>query len=255
MTLDEVKLFLDREVENRNIESELSLEKPDPLIVAREYRDERVALISALFAYGKASLILRFLQSLDFSLLEKDEDTIKDSLKSQYYRFQNNEDITAIFIALSRIGREGKTLEEIFIKGYKSTKSVLGGISSLIEEIERIYPYQSKGYRFLLGKPPNLKKLAGQSPYKRWNLFLRWVVRDEQLDLGLWRSIPKRDLLIPLDTHTFNISLKLGLLRRKTYDLKAVVELTDTLKKFDENDPIKYDFAIYRVGQERLIEK
>ena len=60
------------------------------------------------------------------------------------------------------------------------------------------------------------------------------------------------DLLIPLDTHTFNISRKIGLLTRKQYDLKAVIELTETLKKFDKNDPVKYDFAIYRIGQEKI---
>ena len=64
----------------------------------------------------------------------------------------------------------------------------------------------------------------------------------------------KKNLLIPLDTHTFNISQKLGLLSRKTYDLKAVLELTEKLKEFDKDDPVKYDFAIYRVGQEKIIE-
>jgi len=59
-------------------------------------------------------------------------------------------------------------------------------------------------------------------------------------------------LIIPLDTHTFNVSLRLGLLTRKTYDLKASLELTAKLREFDESDPIKYDFAIYRLGQENI---
>ncbi len=58
---------------------------------------------------------------------------------------------------------------------------------------------------------------------------------------------------MPLDTHTFNVSRNLGLLKRKSYDLKAVFELTEKLKKFDPKDPVKYDFALYRIGQEKLL--
>ncbi|MCW8821148.1 MAG: DUF2400 domain-containing protein, partial [Sulfurovum sp.] len=65
--------------------------------------------------------------------------------------------------------------------------------------------------------------------------------------------IDKKDLLMPLDTHTFHVSRRLGLLKRKTYDMKASIELTDTLRTFDETDPIKYDFALYRLGQEKLL--
>jgi len=58
---------------------------------------------------------------------------------------------------------------------------------------------------------------------------------------------------MPLDTHTFNVSRRLGLLKRKTYDLQSVVELTDTLRTFDAEDPVKYDFALYRIGQEKIL--
>jgi uncharacterized protein (TIGR02757 family) len=78
------------------------------------------------------------------------------------------------------------------------------------------------------------------------------MVRDDNIDFGIWKKVDKKDLLIPLDTHTFNVSFNLGLLKRKTYDLKAVVELTNTLKKFDPFDPVKYDFALYRIGQEKI---
>ena len=80
----------------------------------------------------------------------------------------------------------------------------------------------------------------------------RWMVRSDALDMGLWSKIDKKDLLMPLDTHTFKVSQRLGLLKRKTYDMKATIELTNKLKKFDNSDPIKYDFALYRLGQEKL---
>ena len=84
-------------------------------------------------------------------------------------------------------------------------------------------------------------------------MFLRWMVRDDNLDMGLWKNIYKKDLILPLDTHTFKVSQRLGLLTRKSYDLKSAVLITDKLKEFDKNDPIKYDFAIYRLGQEKLL--
>ncbi|MDE5591844.1 MAG: TIGR02757 family protein, partial [Helicobacter sp.] len=105
----------------------------------------------------------------------------------------------------------------------------------------------TKGLEFLIGK------INTNSPLKRWNMFLRWMVRKDCLDLGLWENIKKSDLILPLDTHTFKISHQLGILKRKTYDLKAALEVSHFLKKFDKEDPIKYDFALYRIGQLKLI--
>ena len=84
-------------------------------------------------------------------------------------------------------------------------------------------------------------------------MFLRWMARCDNLDMGLWKNVDKKDLILPLDTHTFKVSQKLGLLERKTYDLKSAVLVTDKLKEFDREDPVKYDFAIYRLGQEKII--
>ncbi len=82
-------------------------------------------------------------------------------------------------------------------------------------------------------------------------MFLRWMVRSDHLDMGLWTKIEKRDLIMPLDTHTFQVSRRLGLLERKSYDMKAALELTEQLRIFDPEDPVKYDFALYRLGQEK----
>ena len=102
----------------------------------------------------------------------------------------------------------------------------------------------------MIGKIPKAKPL---SPYKRWNMYIRWMVRCDNIDFGLWKRVSKSDLIIPLDTHTFKVSKKLGLINRKTYDYKAAVLLTQKLKEFDKNDPVKYDFALYRLGQEGVV--
>lgn len=248
--LQEVKNRLDIEVKARNTQSEITEEKLDPLYVAQRYQDEWVALICALFAYGNVKAIVGFLETLDFSLLDKDESAIKKQLKNHYYRFQNSEDVTALFIALARL-KKMSSLQALFKEGYSTNASVLEGLNTLIRAIVSSYPYESLGYRFLVGKP--VVKTKGNSCMKRWFLFLRWMVRDDSIDMGLWEGVDTADLIMPLDTHTFNVSHKLGLLKRKTYDLEAALELTNTFRLFDAYDPIKYDFALYRLGQEKMV--
>jgi len=248
--LSEIKNLLDKEVQNRNSVFELSYDKPDPLLIATKYQDETIALICALFAYGNAGQIVRFLESLDFSLLESDEEKIKKELSSSYYRFQKSEDVTALFIALKRL-RDIDSIESIFYAGYKKEENILEGLWHFIETLRTLYPYSTHGYNFLVGSLPKKPALAGT--YKRYLMYLRWMVRSDSLDMGLWSKVDKKDLLMPLDTHTFKVSHKLRLLRRKTCDMKASIELTETLRTFDSADPVKYDFALYRLGQEKIV--
>lgn len=217
------------------------------MFIAKKYNDEKVALICALFSYGNARQIVKFLSTLDFSLLHKSEKMIEKTLQNHYYRFQTSKDIIALFIALQKID----SLEEVFYKGYKKEQNVLQGIQTLINTIHLQINYSSKGFDFLVGKQS--QSVSKTSTYKRMNMYLRWMVRKDCLDMGLWSRVDKKDLLIVLDTHTFNVAKKLGLLQRKSYDLKALKQLTDNLKKFCSDDPVKYDFALYRIGQEKLI--
>lgn len=252
----ELKELLDIEVNSRNSSFELSYEKPDPLMVAKRQNDEFSILLCALFAYGNAKLIVKFLDSLDFSLLNKSEEKIEEALKNHYYRFQNSSDVVAVFKTFASLKKES-SLEELFFEGYKNEKSVLEGIDFVIQKIKKEANYSSQGFDFLVGNPLKRDKKGkikdSNAPYKRWNMFLRWMVRKDSLDLGLWSKIDKKDLILPLDTHTFKVSQKLGLLQKGSYNLKSALEITEKLKLFDKNDPIKYDFAIYRLGQEKVI--
>ncbi len=248
--LEAVKIRLDAEVAKRNSLDELHLSRPDPIMPAREYNDEYISLLCALFGYGRADSIIKFLYSLDFSLLDTNETQIEKELRPFYYRFQNGDDVVEIFRTLNRL-KEENSLEELFYEGYRQEHSVLSGLNSVIHQIQKINPYESRGYSFLIGK--EVTKTKGNSAMKRWMMYLRWMVRKDNIDMGLWSKIDKKDLIMPLDTHTFNVSKKLGLLKRKSYDLEAALELTQTLRTFDEIDPIKYDFALYRIGQEKMI--
>jgi len=245
-----IKEKLDLEVSKRNTKDEVNEDRLDPILVAHRYNDETISLICALFAYGNVKQIVKFLNSLDFSLLSKDDDEITNTLVNHYYRFQKSDDIIALFIALKRLN-EKSSLQEIFKKGYIVNKNVIEGINEVIRVIKELYPYESRGYNFLIGKITT--KTKGSGALKRWMMYLRWMVRKDNIDMGLWSGVDKKDLIIPLDTHTFNVGKKLGLLQRKSYDLQTAIELTNTLKSFDNADPLKYDFALYRIGQEQLL--
>jgi uncharacterized protein (TIGR02757 family) len=236
---------LDAEVLLRNCVDELCEEKPDPLMVARQYGDECSALSCALFAYGNVRAIVALLQSFDMSLIERSETDIRNGLSDKYYRFQSSEDIIQWFITLGRLKQLGG-VEKYFKLGYQQG-GMIEGLNSLIETLYELNPYRSSGYTFLIGK----KITKSSSAMKRWMMYLRWMVRHDSLDMGLWKVMTPSELIMPLDTHTFNVSKRLGLLERKQCDLKAAMELTEVLKKFDPKDPIKYDFALYRLGQEK----
>ncbi len=91
---------------------------------------------------------------------------------------------------------------------------------------------------------------ARKSSCKRLNMFLRWMVRDDDkgVDFGLWKSIKPAQLLIPLDVHVDRVARRLGLLHRKQTDWLSVLELTENLRKYDADDPVKYDFALFGAG-------
>lgn len=89
-----------------------------------------------------------------------------------------------------------------------------------------------------------------KSTCKRLNMFLRWMVRrdDRGVDFGCWRQIQPKQLLMPLDVHVDRVARRLGLLERKQTDWQAVLELTERLRAFDPQDPVKYDFALFGLG-------
>lgn len=246
-----LKELLEYEAAARNCEGELCESRPDPLMVARRYPDELHALTCALFAYGNAKAIVTFTASLEPSYVGMEEGLLREKLRGKYYRFQNAEDLVQWFVTLGRL-RDAGGAETAFMHGYR-TDGVIGGLSALIEALYRLNPYRSRGYEFLIGKP--ILSPAKASAMKRWMMYLRWMVRRDVLDMGLWSGMKRSELIMPLDTHTFNVSRSLGLLKRGQCDLRAAVELTENLRLFDPEDPLKYDFALYRIGQEKMLVK
>ena len=277
MQLSQIKSLLDEQLLQKNTLENL-YDYPDPLQIARQHKDPVIALICALFAYGNAKCIVKFLASLDFSLLDMSDEKIMREIISanKIYRFENAQDVANIFITAKRL--RDIDLQEMIICGanfsanlsqqnlnsdQKSSEKlsnlntipnsnlmpnfdIIHGVNTLMRQIYALNSYRSFGYEFFFGKVFEREPI---SAYKRYNMWLRWMVRKSDIDLGLFDKISPSALILPLDTHTHKVSLKIGLCSRKSYDYKAAFEITQNLRQFDPQDPIKYDFAIYRLGQ------
>ena len=160
--MSELKSLLDAHVLSKNTNSGL-FDAPDPLQVATKFKEQNIALICALFAYGNAKMIVKFLNSLEFSLLDESEQNIKKNLSNFKYRFQNENDVREIFITLSRLKKEGN-IEEILRQGLAKNGEMIEGVNELIKFIYRLNSYRSDGYEFFFGKSFSKEP---QSPYKR----------------------------------------------------------------------------------------
>ncbi len=206
---------------------------------------ELYGFIASLFAYGNRKI---FIKKLDEIFSKADGDILGfikngdfSSLKGVEYRFSKENDIIPIFEILSKLYNESDGLEELFSYAFNSKKF-------LQTVVDYFYLNASKsvgqGFYHMIPNPMN------GGAMKRMNMFLRWMVRKPPVDLGIWSFIKPSELLIPLDVHVARISREMGLLSRKSNDFKAVLELTENLKKFCPEDPVKYDFAMFAFGVE-----
>jgi uncharacterized protein (TIGR02757 family) len=161
------------------------------------------------------------------------------SLRGLYYRFHKEAEIRALFAALRRAPEEYGTLGNMARSLYR------GDTRELVWRIcEGLFP---KGDNLLFFFP----RPSRTNPLKRWNLYFRWMARKDEIDFGLWDFIDKRSLIVPLDTHLFKVGRCMGWIRQKTQSHKAALELTEALKAFSPEDPLKYDFFLcHRVGIE-----
>ncbi len=234
----------------------------DPLGLAHAYqgaRDREVAaFLSASLAFGNASAIRMSVKRVMERLgprpaaalrrLRPEEST--RLFEGLYHRWVGPEAIGALAQAIGSALRSEGSLEALFLKGYRADEETLqGALVSFREHLLRSLPSTrsntriERGVRYLLPDPES------GSACKRLHLYLRWMVRpDDGLDLGLWKRPKTHQLIIPLDTHIARIGRLLGLTDRKTPDLKMALEITRNLKRIDPDDPVRYDFAISRMG-------
>lgn len=228
--------------------------KPDPLQFVYRFdkpADMEIAgFLAAALAYGRVEQIQRSVDNLlarmgnnPFDFVINFKSSSAKSLIGFKHRFNTADDICDLCSILKNILRKYESLENCFAVHLKPDDAdIINALSGFVNTLLRQIKTVSKGLNYLLSNPAN------GSPCKRLNMFLRWMVRDDDVDAGLWKSINKSLLIVPIDTHMTRLCKILGLYERKTVSLTTAVEITNNFAKLEPDDPVKYDFAISRIG-------
>ncbi len=226
-----------------------ALVSPDPLEVVYRYddpRDREVAgLIAACLAYGRVAQILRNLHALLDALGPAPADVIRREgtgavarLPHFRHRWTGAEEMSAFLGGISDALQRHGSLEACFLAHHAvSHQDTLSALTGFTRELRGCDTPNS-----LLSAPDK------GSACKRLHLYLRWMVRRDEVDPGCWTGVSPSALLIPLDTHMHRVSRGLGLTRRKQADLATVIEVTRGFRRINPADPLKYDFALTRLG-------
>lgn len=224
---------------------------PDPLelVLAYDRVDDRetAAFLASCLAYGRAAQIVKsasgILAALGSSpaafLRETPAAHLRSLCSSFRHRFTSGEEMGGLLAALGDVLREHGGIEVYLGKCMAESSDLLQGLSAFTEELRRKARMQGT---FLVPSP------AGGSACKRLFLFLKWMVRRDDVDPGGWTLLSPADLIIPLDVHMFRLCSALGLTARKSPDLKAALEVTEVFRSVLPSDPLKYDFVLTRFG-------
>lgn len=211
---------------------------------------EIAAFFAATFAWGQRKIIINKCRELfelmdnspyDFVLNHKPEDLTR--LEHFKHRTFNTIDLFYFIKWLHWYYSKNSSLQTVFQEGFSRDMSVKSALTHFHESF------------FSLDESPNRTQKHVATPVrkstcKRLNMFLRWMVRKDPygVDFGLWNGIETSALMCPYDVHVDRVGRKLGLVSRKQSDWQTVEELTQNLRKFDPNDPVKYDFALFGLG-------
>ncbi|MFH0953330.1 MAG: TIGR02757 family protein [Verrucomicrobiota bacterium] len=225
---------------------------PDPLELLYRYRDPRdqeiAGLVAALLAYGGVRQIVGSASSVLGRMAPSPRRFIERTPAARLggvfrvfrHRWTTGGDVAALLAGVkSALARYG-SLEKSFLAGFsRDDDTVLPALAEWVKLLRGTRPAAS---RDLLSCPQR------GSACKRLNLFLRWMVRQDDVDPGLWPGIPASRLVVPLDLHMHRIALAWGLTRRRSADLKAALEVTAAVRAVSPEDPVRYDFALTRAS-------
>lgn len=214
---------------------------------SREEDIEIAGFLSSMIAFGSRKAFIAKLERLFGIMEQKPLEFVlnfkPEKLKGFNYRVFKEEDIIEVFYILQKLYKQDGGLKKLFEYGYNQKKDIhfmLQGVADYFYSSVR--KKVGRGFYNMIPNPKN------KGAMKKMNLFLRWMVRKPPVDLGIWDFIPVSELLIPLDLHVSRLSREMGLLKRNSDDFKAVLELTENLKKINPKDPAKFDFAIFGLG-------
>ena len=249
MILLELKEFLD---EKADFYEQKEFIQNDPIIIPHEYEDkfdiEISGFIISIISWGNRKSIINsgykimdILESSPYDFIMNHSQKDLKRIKGSIHRTFNSDDLV-FFI---------KSLKNIYTN-YNGLEGIISNVKNGNNLQERISNFKKKFFELnhLERTKKHLPDPLKGSAAKRFNMFLRWMVRSNKkgVDFGLWKSILPSELSCPLDVHTGNIARKLSLLKRTQNDSLALNELDKKLREMDKNDPVKYDFALFGLG-------
>jgi uncharacterized protein (TIGR02757 family) len=249
MTNPELKTFLDEKVTQYNT---LDFIESDPVQIPHLFslkEDIEIAgFLSATIAWGNRKMIVKNSHKMmdlmgnspyDFVLNHQEQHLEK--LEKFVHRTFNGQDFISFIKSLQNIYTNHEGLEAIFTKHQEANS-----LQNAISEFKKVF-FETK---HLNRTEKHVSDPSKNSSSKRINMYLRWMCRQDNkgVDLGIWKSISPSLLSCPLDVHSGNVARKLGLLTRNQNDGKALAELDSKLRELDPNDPVKYDFALFGLG-------
>ncbi|AQT69474.1 hypothetical protein STSP2_02665 [Anaerohalosphaera lusitana] len=211
--------------------------------------------VAAALAYGRVTQIERSVTGLLGVMGKRPGDYVRrfnDSKAAELagfkHRFNTGKDLAELFGVLQKVLVRFGSIENYFAETDRDEHStIVPVLTAFCDHLSDLYEelYQkevSRGVKYLLASP------ARGSASKRLNLFLRWMVRDDEVDPGVWQTISPAKLVVPIDVHMERLCRILGLYGRKTVSLKAALEITESFAKVRPEDPVKYDFSLSRIG-------
>lgn len=245
----EIKEFLDAMVDKYNNPAFID---SDPISIPHHYElkedIEISGFLAATFAWGNRTMIIKNSLKLMNLMGNSPYDFIMSHNEHHLNRFDgfvhrtfNQVDVVYFMKALKNIYKESGGLEAVFSKGVTEYST-----QPAIHEFKKEFFALPHLHR----TTKHVSDPAIGSAAKRINMFLRWMIRNDNrgVDFGLWKSIAPHQLSCPLDVHSGNVARKLGLISRKQNDSKALEELDANLRRMDNIDPVKYDFALFGLG-------
>ena len=235
----------------------------DPVHIVRRFSApedrEIVGFCAAGLAFGRVASVLQSIESLlavmgpHPATFVRDFDPARERerLAPLVHRWIRGRDLMALLLILQRMLRESGSIEAFFLEGDDPSQPHIGAAldsfstralaTNLRDAYGRRMPKQ-RGVTYFFPRP------SAGSACKRLNLFLRWMVRRDEIDLGVWTRLSPARLIVPLDTHVIRLGRCLRLTRYTSPGWKMASEITASLRNVDARDPVRYDFALCHVG-------
>jgi uncharacterized protein (TIGR02757 family) len=234
----------------------------DPVHIVRRYRSpadrEVVGFCAAALAFGRVATVLHSIEALlgvmgaHPARFVRSFEPVRHSARIEplVHRWIRGRDLVALLLVLQRMLRESGSIESFFLEGDDpSAPDISAALDSfsaraLETNLREAYGRMPKrpGVCYFFPRP------AAGSACKRLNLFLRWMVRKDAIDLGVWTRVSPARLIVPLDTHVLRLGQCLRLTHYTSPGWKMAAEITASLRAINPEDPVRFDFSLCHVG-------